>query len=240
MGIFKAIGWVVTGGAIRPTTTRERSRMYQRRANRLLEDQLDVMQNLAQQQVSKPTSDGRRRGPCPYCLELILVGASTCPHCNGTGIGWSSTPDRCPNCIQVIPFGTTTCPHCKKGGLKWPKVSNPVEAEATSSPTHREARPFNKAEFQKNQVHLLSAAEKQTEQARVGLYVREHVVQVEKLLGAGVSTEDFENQIRHLFKLMRDQLSAFSNKWGARAETKELEVTKLAELVFKQTGIKDL
>jgi hypothetical protein len=66
------------------------------------------------------------------------------------------------------------------------------------------------------------------------------VVQVEKLLAAGVGTEDFEPQIRHLFKLMRDQLLAFSNKWGMRAETKELEVAELAELVFKQTGINDL
>jgi hypothetical protein len=39
---------------------------------------------------------------------------------------------------------------------------------------------------------------------------------------------------------MRDQLLAFSNKWGMRAETKELEVAELAELVYKQTGVKDL
>ena len=99
---------------------------------------------------------------------------------------------------------------------------------------------INQAKFQENQVHLLSAAERQTEQARLGLFVREHCVQVEKLLSAGVGAEDFEAQIRHLFKMMRDQLSAFSNKWGMRAETKELEVTELAELVFKQTGLKDL
>jgi|LakMenEpi03Aug12_release.lakeMendotaPanAssembly.Ray.scaffolds.fasta_scaffold345853_2 hypothetical protein len=135
MGIFKAIASLVTGGAIRPTTTRERSRLYQRRANNLLEDQLNVMQNLAQQQVSKASSDGRRRGPCPNCLEFMLVGASTCPHCNEKGISWSSTPDRCPNCVQVIPFGVTTCPLCKKTGIHWNQPADdfktrPTELEA--------------------------------------------------------------------------------------------------------------
>jgi hypothetical protein len=60
------------------------------------------------------------------------------------------------------------------------------------------------------------------------------------LLRAGAGAEDFESQIRHSFKLMREQLLEFSNVWGTRAETKELEVAELAELVFKQTGIKDL
>jgi len=99
---------------------------------------------------------------------------------------------------------------------------------------------INHAKFQENQAQLLSAAEKQTEQARLGNFVRKHVVQVENLLQVGSGAENFEPQIRHLFKLMREQLLEFSNKWGMKAETKELEVAELAELVFKQTGIKDL
>jgi len=57
MGIFKGIAWFVTAGAVRPTTTRERSRMYQRRANRLLEEQLYVMQSPPQQQFTEVPSD---------------------------------------------------------------------------------------------------------------------------------------------------------------------------------------
>jgi hypothetical protein len=94
MGIFKAIGFFVTGGAIRPTTTRERSRMYQRRANNLLEDQLNVMQNLAQQQFIQVPTDARPRGTCPACLELMVVGASTCPSCQTTRITWPSAPNQ--------------------------------------------------------------------------------------------------------------------------------------------------
>jgi hypothetical protein len=99
---------------------------------------------------------------------------------------------------------------------------------------------INHAKFQENQAQMLSSAEKQTEQARMGIFVRKHVVQVENLLRVGAGAENFESQIRHLFKMMREQLLEFSNKWGMRAETKELEVAELAELVFKQTGIKDL
>lgn len=92
MGIFKAIGWFVTGGAVRPTTTRERSRMYQRRANNLLEEQLYAIQDLGQQQGTQVPTDSRPRGTCPACLELMLVGASTCPHCHTTGVTWPSAP----------------------------------------------------------------------------------------------------------------------------------------------------
>lgn len=127
MGIFKAIGWFVTGGAVRPTTTRERSRMYQRRANNLLEEQLNVMQNLAQQQqFTQLPTDARPRGTCPACMEFMLVGASTCPNCHTTGITWPSTPDRCPNCVLVIPFGTTTCPNCHTTGITWPTAPAPT------------------------------------------------------------------------------------------------------------------
>ena len=97
MGIFKAIGWFVTGGAVRPTTTRERSRMYQRRANNLLEEQLYAMQDLGQQQGTQVPTDSRPRGTCPACLELMLVGASTCPHCHTTGITWPSAPAPTPH-----------------------------------------------------------------------------------------------------------------------------------------------
>jgi hypothetical protein len=78
MGIFKAVGWFVTGGAIRPTTTRERSRMYQREANNLLADL----------GTSSP-NDSRPRGACPACREMIIIGASTCPNCQTSDITWS-------------------------------------------------------------------------------------------------------------------------------------------------------
>ena len=85
MGLFKAIFSLSTGIPMRLTTGRERSRRYQREANDLLEEQLDAMQNLAQPQTP---SDTRPRGTCPACLEMMLRGASTCPHCHTTGIIW--------------------------------------------------------------------------------------------------------------------------------------------------------
>ena len=75
---------------MRLTTGRERSRRYQREANDLLEEQLDVMQNLAQPQTPQAPSDTRPRGKCPECLEMMLQGASTCPYCHTTGITWST------------------------------------------------------------------------------------------------------------------------------------------------------
>ena len=87
MGLFKTIFSLSTGIPMRLTTGRERSRRYQREANDLLEEQLDVMQSLAQPQAP---SDTRPRGKCPECLEMMLIGASTCPHCHTTGITWST------------------------------------------------------------------------------------------------------------------------------------------------------
>ena len=88
MGIFKAAGWFVTGGAIRPTTTRERSRLYQRQANDILEEQLYALQDLSQQQVVSSPNDSRPRGTCPACHEFIVFGASTCRYCQTSGITW--------------------------------------------------------------------------------------------------------------------------------------------------------
>ena len=91
MGLFKIIG-LFSGLPIRPTTGRERARKYQRQANNLSEEQLYTMQNLAQQQSTQVPNDMRRRGTCPACLEMMLVGASTCPHCQTTGITWPGQP----------------------------------------------------------------------------------------------------------------------------------------------------
>ena len=91
MGIFKAAGWFVTGGAIRPTTTRERSRLYQRQANDILEEQLYALQDLSQQQVVSSPNDSRPRGTCPACHEFIVIGASTCRYCQTSGITWPET-----------------------------------------------------------------------------------------------------------------------------------------------------
>lgn len=87
MGVFKWMASVGSGFILSPQTTRERSRKYQREANELLEEQLYAIQNLAQPQTP---SDTRPRGTCPECLEMMLVGASTCPHCHTTGITWST------------------------------------------------------------------------------------------------------------------------------------------------------
>ncbi len=76
---------------MRPTTGRERSRRYQREANDLLEAQLYAIQDLAQPQTP---SDTRPRGTCPACLEMMLRGASTCPHCHTTGITWSTETEQ--------------------------------------------------------------------------------------------------------------------------------------------------
>jgi hypothetical protein len=93
MGLFKFFASVATGGILSPQTTRERSRKYQREANDLLEAQLHAIQDLAQQQT--PT-DTRQRGKCPECLEMMLIGASTCPHCHTTAITWSTEKNQVP------------------------------------------------------------------------------------------------------------------------------------------------
>ena len=108
MGLFKSIFSLSTGIPMRLTTGRERSRRYQREANDLLEEQLDVMQNLAQPQTPQAPSDTRPRGKCPECLEMMLQGASTCPYCHTTGITWSTETRQEPNAKDA----------CKKCGGK--------------------------------------------------------------------------------------------------------------------------
>jgi hypothetical protein len=93
MGVFKWMASVGSGFILSPQTTRERSRKYQREANELLEEQLHAIQDLAQPQTP---SDTRPRRPCPWCLEMMLRGASTCPHCHTTGITWSTETTREP------------------------------------------------------------------------------------------------------------------------------------------------
>jgi hypothetical protein len=100
MGILKILG-IASGIPMRPTTGRERSRRYQREANDLLEEQLGAIQNLAQPQTP---SDTRARGTCPECLEMMLIGASTCPHCHTTGISWSTETNQEPvNNVKAQP-----------------------------------------------------------------------------------------------------------------------------------------
>jgi hypothetical protein len=86
----------------------------------------------------------------------------------------------------------------------------------------------------------LQAAERQTQQAYLGIAVSEHAATVLNLMNSQKEKEMIEPELRRLFGLKRTLLADFSNKWGMRAETKELEVAELAELVYKQTGIKDL
>jgi DnaJ-class molecular chaperone len=106
MGLIKFFASVGSGFILSPQTTRERSRKYQREANALLEEQLNAIENLAQQQ--SPT-DARPRGTCPECLEMMLVGASTCPHCHTAGITWSTETTQEPVNTQVKqPPKTTT------------------------------------------------------------------------------------------------------------------------------------
>lgn len=120
MGLFKIIG-LVSGLPIRPTTGRERARRYQRQANNLLEEQLYAIQNLAQpQQVIQAPSDSRPRGTCPACMEMMLVGASTCPHCHTSGITWPGTTGQTSSDTQptdnLTPYmRQVACPKCKQG-----------------------------------------------------------------------------------------------------------------------------
>ena len=99
MGVFKWMASVGSGFILSPQTTRERSRKYQREANDLLEAQLHAIQDLAQPQTP---SDARPRGTCPECLEMMLIGASTCPHCHTTGIAWSTQTIEEPAEIQKV------------------------------------------------------------------------------------------------------------------------------------------
>ena len=126
MGFFKILG-IATGLPLRPTTTRERSRRYQREANDLLEQQLYAIQDTAKTrnvtQVRQVPSDTRPRRACPACLEMMLVGASTCPHCRTTGI--TSTE------ITSEPVTTTrqdedfTCLECYSVGMLYLDEDDP-------------------------------------------------------------------------------------------------------------------
>jgi hypothetical protein len=86
----------------------------------------------------------------------------------------------------------------------------------------------------------LQAAERQTQQAYLGIAVSEHAATVLNLMNSQKEIELIEPELRRLFGLMRTLLADFFSRWGMRAETKEIEVASLAELVFKQTGVKDL
>ena len=87
MGIIKTM-FSIFVFPVRFTTGRERSRMYQRQTNALLEEILTTQQ-FGYQNVGQV--DLRPRATCPACLEMILVGATTCPHCKTAGITWPET-----------------------------------------------------------------------------------------------------------------------------------------------------
>ena len=48
--------------------------------------------------------DGRQRGTCPACMEMMLVGASVCPHCRTTGVTW---PGDTPKPVDIARPSTT-------------------------------------------------------------------------------------------------------------------------------------
>ena len=79
MGLFKGMMFL-SGLPVRPTTTRERGRSYQRQTNRLLEDIADSVAN--QNHVGAETSyDSEPTRKCPDCAERILIEARKCRFC---------------------------------------------------------------------------------------------------------------------------------------------------------------
>ena len=84
LGPFNPLG---PGLPIRPTTRKER---YMRDSLKELENLGNQIQNSRTSPVGAQGTDTRRRGTCPMCLELILVGASKCIHCGTEGIVWPS------------------------------------------------------------------------------------------------------------------------------------------------------
>jgi len=145
MGIIK-IGMLFCGIPVRPTTGRERSRKYQRQTNQLLRGQLNAFERISQpsaqewdgRPLSQPSAqeqDGRPRRPCPACLEFMIEGASTCPHCQTSGITWQISeqsiksmehernqkfvplknmpPDKCPQCSRPVATGWGKCSQCR-------------------------------------------------------------------------------------------------------------------------------
>jgi hypothetical protein len=74
----------------------------------------------------------------------------------------------------------------------------------------------------------------------LGIAISDHIATVLKLIDSRQENASFESDVHRVFVLMRTLLADFSAKWGIKAETKELEVAELAELVFNQTGLKDL
>ncbi len=158
MGIIK-IGMLFCGIPVRPTTGRERSRKYQRQTNQLLSGQLNALEWISQpsaqewdgrppsqpsaqewdgRPLSQPSAreqDGRPRRPCPACLEFMIEGASTCPHCQTSGITWQISeqsiksmehernqefvplknmpPDKCPQCSRPVATGWGKCSQCR-------------------------------------------------------------------------------------------------------------------------------
>jgi hypothetical protein len=137
MGLLKIIG-IAAGLPLRPTTTRERSRRYQREANDLLEQQLHAIQDQAQPrnvtQVRQVPSDTRPRRACPECLEMMLVGASTCPHCRTTGIASEQVIINRQTCTFGHPADWAAyCEICMKESL------NAKAKEPTSTNSYNES-----------------------------------------------------------------------------------------------------
>ena len=81
MGLIKGF-FFLSGAPIRPTTTRERSRRYQRRTNELLEDIADAQDaSLPVAFRANQTSIIPSTKSCPDCAEQIQLAARKCRFC---------------------------------------------------------------------------------------------------------------------------------------------------------------
>ena len=92
---------LITGGRVWPTA-RQQLRKYHRQ-------QFDAFHKGALQQPSPIPNDTRPRETCPECLELMLVGASTCPHCHTNGITWYQACEICGGEVITLKSGTVVC-----------------------------------------------------------------------------------------------------------------------------------
>jgi DnaJ-class molecular chaperone len=118
---------LITGGRVWPTG-RQQLRKYHRQ-------QLDAFHKEALRQPSPIPNDTRPRGTCPECLEMMLVGASTCPYCQTTGIVWPTEKTvvplrvcrRCAGDVYLNDRHQVNCSSCKAqySSREYPHLSAP-------------------------------------------------------------------------------------------------------------------
>ena len=98
------------------------------------EEQSYALQDVSQQQrFTQIPNDSRTRGTCPACLEMMLVGASTCPYCHTTDITWPGLTNPqpknhkkgCFSCNGTVALKGGRHVYCTVCGMQLPGLEYP-------------------------------------------------------------------------------------------------------------------